>query len=374
MGCLLFVVTCSTASAGGFVEDLIDPDDGWLDGSKFLLDYPYAVLPVPIVITEPAIGTGLGVAAVHFHDAREDTPDDELDSHGRTIPRSISAVALGATDNDTWFVGGGHFGFYRQGSIRYEGLAGYADVYLDFYGTLDEPNSNGLSFNAEAYIFNQVLAFRLGESNWFAGGAYRFMSTDSRFDLGEDIPGVDNDALESDNAAVAAVLIYDSLDNQFTPKSGILSDLQLARFDEAVGGDYNYNQYTWLNQAFVPLSESWVLGLRLDADMVSGSLPFYAKPYIEMKGIPALRYQGTKIVTAEARLNWEIHPRWQLAAFVGAGRAADDIDDLSNASSRVSRGAGFRYMGIRKLGLNMGLDFAKGPEEEVVYISFGTRW
>ena len=97
------------------MEDMIDPEDGWLDGGKFLLEYPYAVLPVPIIITEPAVGTGLGVAAVHFHDTREDTPVDELDSQGRTIPRSVSALALGATNNDTKFVGGGHFGFYNQG-------------------------------------------------------------------------------------------------------------------------------------------------------------------------------------------------------------------------------------------------------------------
>ena len=368
------VSVCTTANAGSFMEDLIDPEDGWADGSKFLLEYPYAVLPVPIIITEPAVGTGLGVAAAHFHDAREDTPPEEVDSRGRTIPRSISAVALGATENDTKFVGGGHFGFYNQGNTRYEGVAGYADVFLDFYGTIDEPNDQGLSFNSEAIILNQVLAFRLGESNWFAGGAYRIMTTDTRFKLEDDIPGVDDDALESNNAAVAGVFIYDSMDNPYTPTSGILSDLQIAHFDEAVGGDFNYDQLTWLNQAHFSLAEKWQLGVRVDMDMAGGSMPFYAVPYIEMKGIPALRYQGKKIVTSEARLNWEFHPRWQVAAFVGAGRAAENIDDLSDAPSRVSRGVGFRYMGVRRLGMNMGLDFAKGPEEEVVYISFGTRW
>ena len=59
----LFVsVFCSTAFAGSFMDSLIDPDDGWLDGSKFLLEYPYGVLPVPIIITEPAVGNGLGLA------------------------------------------------------------------------------------------------------------------------------------------------------------------------------------------------------------------------------------------------------------------------------------------------------------------------
>ena len=374
LAALAMVFIGATANAGSFMEDLIDPEDGWVDGGKFLLEYPYAVLPVPIVITEPAVGTGIGVAAVHFHNAHEDTPPEERDSSGRTIPRSVSALALGGTNNDTKFIGGGHFGFYNQGNTRYEGVIGYADVFLDFYGTVEEPVDEGLSFNSKAVMLNQVLAFRLGESNFFAGGAYRLISTDTTFKLQNDPPGVDGDALDSNNAAVAAVFIYDSLDNTYTPTSGILSDMQIAHFDEAVGGDYNYDQLTWLNQAHVALTEKWNLGVRLDMDMAGGTLPFYAVPYIELKGIPALRYQGKKIVTTEARLNWEFHPRWQVAAFVGAGRAAEDIDDLSDAPSRVSRGVGFRYMAVRKLGMNMGLDFAKGPEEEVVYISFGTRW
>ena len=97
LACLATLTVCSTASAGSFFDDLIDPDDGWIDGSKMLLEYPYAVLPVPIIITEPAVGTGLGVAAVHFHDAPEGAPEDGLDSKGRAIPRSISAAAMGAT-------------------------------------------------------------------------------------------------------------------------------------------------------------------------------------------------------------------------------------------------------------------------------------
>lgn len=373
MACAM-IVASSMATAGSFMEDLIDPDDGWLDGGKFLLEYPFAVLPVPIIITEPAVGEGLGVAAVHFHDAPQDAPADGLDSKGRLMPRSISAVALGATTNDTKFIGGGHFGHYKQDSIRYEGLVGYADVFLDFYGSIDEPNEEGFSFNSEAVILSQALSFRLGDSDWFAGGVYRLITTDTRFDLHGGEPGINPDALDSNNAAVAALIRYDSLDNQYTPKAGIVSDLQLARFDEAVGGDFNYNQYTWLNQVHLPLADNWGLGLRLDLDMANGEVPFYAVPFIEIKGIPALRYQGKKIATTEARLNWQLHPRWQLGAFVGAGRAANHANDLSDAPSRVSRGVGFRYLGIKKLGMNMGLDFAKGPEDEVIYISFGTRW
>jgi hypothetical protein len=371
---LLMISSCSVASAGSFMDSLIDPEDGWLDGGQVLLDYHYGVLPVPIIITEPSVGNGFGLAAVHFHDAAKDVGPTGTDSRGRTIPMSISALAVGGTENGTRFAGGAHIGHYNRDTVRTETIAGYGDVFMDFYGTSIEPSEQGASFNSEALVFMQVLTFRLKESNWFAGGAYRLVNTDTTFELGNDIPGISDNVLQSANAAIGAVIRYDSLENQYNPDSGFVSDLQLARFDQSVGGDFNYSQATWLNQVHFSLSEEWKLRLRLDSNNIDGDAPFYALPYIELKGVPVLRYQGKNVLTTEARLDWGFHPRWQVGVFVGAGRAANNFDELADAPSRISRGVGFRYMGIRRLGLNMGVDVARGPEETSIYISFGTRW
>jgi hypothetical protein len=87
----------------------------------------------------------------------------------------------------------------------------------------------------------------------------------------------------------------------------------------------------------------------------------------------ATRYQGENLMTTELHLNWNFHPRWTILSFIGAGRTAEDCSDLGDANSHTAGGFGFRYLGVRKLGLNMGVDFAKGPEYQVVYISYGTR-
>ena len=49
-------------------------------------------------------------------------------------------------------------------------------------------------------------------------------------------------------------------------------------------------------------------------------------------------------------------------------------DDLTDTSAEAAGGVGIRYLGVRALGLSMGQDFAKGPEEDSVYLSFGTRF
>ncbi|MCX2980252.1 glyceraldehyde-3-phosphate dehydrogenase [Halieaceae bacterium IMCC14734] len=372
---LLLLVSYSALAADSFLSNFIDPDDGWFDGSQFLLDYPYGVLPVPVVITEPAVGEGLGLAAVYFHDADPAWDGERVGEDGRLHPLSTSAVVAAATNNDSKIVGGGHFGHYKRDTLRYEGMVGAADINLKFYGLGDgAENSGGFGFNAKALFVSQQLAFRLGRSNWFVGGELQYTDMETKFKTGIDIPGLDTFDFDSTNVALGVLAFYDSLSNPYTPHSGVLSDVSYKRYDESLGGDFDYNLLDLKNQVHFTPWQSLAVGLRLDASFLSGDAPFWALPFISMRGIPALRYQGENVVTAEVQGAWSLHPRWQLLGFAGAGQATQDRDNLGDAETHVSYGAGFRYLAVRQLGLNMGLDVAKGPEETVWYVSFGTKF
>jgi len=79
-------------------------------------------------------------------------------------------------------------------------------------------------------------------------------------------------------------------------------------------------------------------------------------------------------VTAEVEPRWKIDERWSVLGFAGVGRAADEFDELSSAARAYSYGGGFRYLLSRKLGLAGGFDLARGPEETVLYLTFGNAW
>jgi len=53
-----------------FQDYMIDPEDGMLDGSRYLSEVPQGFLPIPMVITEPAVGAGLGMGAIFFTKVR----------------------------------------------------------------------------------------------------------------------------------------------------------------------------------------------------------------------------------------------------------------------------------------------------------------
>ena len=59
---LLLLLCSATLQADSFFDKFIDPTDGKFDTSGWLIEYK-GLLPVPIIITEPAVGPGLVLQA-----------------------------------------------------------------------------------------------------------------------------------------------------------------------------------------------------------------------------------------------------------------------------------------------------------------------
>ncbi|MFC1778487.1 hypothetical protein ACFL3I_14330, partial [Pseudomonadota bacterium] len=126
-------------------ETLIDPEDGMLDASDYLAS-ARGFLPVPIIITEPAVGYGLGLAVAYFHAPKE----IDHEEHPHQGPPSIS-VGFGAkTENGTYLYGAGHSGVWKDDHIRYLGAVAKMNVNMSFYpdGLLGEiVGDRGIGFN-----------------------------------------------------------------------------------------------------------------------------------------------------------------------------------------------------------------------------------
>ncbi len=361
---LVFAVSGS-ASGSGFLDRFVDPLDGRFDVSEWI-ESRTGFLPVPILITEPAVGYGGGLALAFFHGPL-------ASGEGAKSP-SVSAVAFGGTENGTWFLGGGHLGIWREDRIRYLGGVGLASANLDYYGNGGAFSPQPVRFNTEAFGLMQEIMFRLGETRFFAGVGYRLVDTRNRFHragYGE-IPGIPELDFDSRSAGLSLILNYDSRDNLFTPSHGLDLEIELGDYGRIWGGDDEFRKYGGHLKYYRPLGRRWTLGLRLDVDAVDGKAPFYEYPYLEMRGVKVLRYQGRRAALAEAELRWRFHPRWFLVGFGGAGRTWSEGGRGSGTIG--TQGIGFRYLIARRLGLQMGIDVARGPEEIAFYIQVGSAW
>lgn len=347
-----------------------DPKDGDIDMSRWLLKHKGALL-VPIIITEPAVGTGGGLAAVFF---RRPPQSEESRERGDRIPPDIYGVAAFKTENGTYGYGLGGTFHFKDDTWRYAGIAGKASVNLDFYtqGLLQEPRKIG--YNLDGLFTYQQVSRRLGHSAWFVSGRWIYMDLDSRLNLQSDHQYFQPKDFASRASGLGLGLSYDSRDNTLTPSRGWLWRLEGTAYAPAFGSDNTFQTYRTHVYGYLPIAESWVLGLRADVRSARGETPFYQLPSIDLRGISYGRYQDENVGMVEAELRWNLTPRWSLLGFGGAGKAWGRSLDFGDASTHATEGVGFRYLIARALGLYVGIDWARSEDDHAFYIQVGSAW
>ena len=66
----LLALTGSVFNAAHAVS-FTDPVDGMFDMGEYLAENAYGFLPIPVIITEPAVGYGFGVVGMFLHETEE---------------------------------------------------------------------------------------------------------------------------------------------------------------------------------------------------------------------------------------------------------------------------------------------------------------
>jgi hypothetical protein len=349
------------------------------DGESREASNRYRLLPIPIIITEPAIGKGLGVALAVFHPLKSGAADlpkaatptsiDHMDD-SRQPPPVVSAAFGAYTSSDTWIAGVGHFNNWREDRIRYAGALAGARINSEFY-VLGFP----IGFSMEGVMVYQDVKFRLGRSDFFLGTALSYMDADNEFGLKPDevVPEPLLD-FAIKNVGLALRGSYDTRDNVMNPFSGLLTELSVWRYDEAIGGNYDYWSGKLKALSFHHFHDRYTLGLRLEVSAVDGRPPFFGYPWVKLRGIPAMRYQNKVAGALEVEGRYLLAPRWELSAFAGKGFTSDDVPFFDNPGNIYNFGAGLRYNIFTEHRVWAGIDVAKGPEDWAWYIQVGHPW
>jgi hypothetical protein len=364
----------SSSHADSLLAQFEDPEDHAFDASEWLLDRK-GFLPVPIVITEPAVGYGGGVALIFF---RESIRDVATRAHGgKVTPPNIYGAGAAWTENGTKGGGAAAMLTFKDDRWRYRGAIGKADVHLDFYGIGGDLGTGDLKigYSLDGWASSQQVLRRIGNSDQWLAVRSLYLDLDSKFDTGRPEPVLPESALAQRNSGLGLSWEFDTRDNIFTPSRGFIAAVETLFYEPDWGSDHSFQAYRARVFAYFPLGDRIVLGARLDGRTARGDVPFYQLPYIDLRGIPAARYQDENTAVAETELRWNVTSRWSAIGFLGAGRAWGEHDDFGDASTRVAKGGGFRYLIARRLGLYIGADYGWGPDDDdAFYLQVGNGW
>jgi hypothetical protein len=349
-----------------------DTDDGQFDMSRWLLEHR-GFLPVPIIVTDPALGNGGGLALAFFQRPHGGAPSGAQGDAVVTRPNLYGAGAL-RTGNGSEAYGAMASLHFDEDRWRYRGGVGKASINLAYHTPGRQLPPLEIDYNADGVISFQQGFRRLGRRDLYVGLAWIYMDMDLSFDIASDRDRFTPRELGSKSSGLGLSLEYDSRDNTFTPSSGWLGMIEGNAYLPGIGSDTAFQSYRGHAYAYWPLGRWFVLGGRADLRWANGDIPFYRLPYIDLRGIGSARYQDTRAGVLETELRWNMTSRWALVGFIGAGRTWGRHNSFSDGGDEVAKGAGVRYLIARQLGMHVGVDYAWGPEDHTFYVQVGSPW
>ena len=372
----LLAASGNSMAADWFRDRFIDPEDGQFDMSNYLLDHRGA-LPVPIIITEPAIGYGGGIALSWFSESMRDIAARAQQSGARPTPPNIYMLAAFGTENGTKGGAVGARMSFLDDTWRYRGGAMAMSINLDFYGiggTLQVPVDK-IGYNLKGSMVFNELTRRLGESDQWLGLRWLYTNLDTKLDFGtNEDAGLTDQEVAKKGSGLGLTYVFDSRDNIFFTRKGVEASVDAMFYSPRIGSDTTFQAYRAHAFAYIPAGDKAVVAVRADGRTARGDVPFYQLPFIDMRGVAAARYQDENVGVLELEGRYYVTPRWVVLAFLGAGRDWGRGTSFSDRGSIVSKGVGFRYVIAQRLGLSAGIDVAKGPDESAFYIQMGNAW
>ena len=329
------------------------------------------VIPLPYLITDRNIGYGLALGLAYFNENKR--------SNKEQIPPTVTGIMGAYTQTKTFLVGGFRSQSFSDDKIRYLGGVFYSNINIDFYklGKIDL-GENPFSVNINMWGTMQRAMFRVKETDFFIGVHYMFATSRSKLNLKREF------ILSSDSISVNAIntksyfsalgldFNFDNRDNTISPNKGVNTGLEILYNTELLGASENFAQFDLYFYGYLPLTK-WLYSLyKFDYDVFVGDVPFYFEPYLDLRGAPAMRYQGNQTIMAEIQLRVYLAKRFALVGFGGVGKAFDEVAEFNSSEWVYNYGTGLRYQLKKLFKIRIGADFAWCNDDFGWYLVVGS--
>lgn len=359
----------STRRTGLKKAILKDSLDGKFDLSGFLIN-AHGFIPVPQIITEPALGHfGLMFTSVFIKPNKVQVPS-------KYTPPDITAVFAGYTANNSWGMGALRVASLPKHHLKYRMGGGYGNVNLDYYRSLPVVGEQVFAFNFSMYGLQASVLRQIGKSDLYLGMDYLLGHNNAKpeFEWSE-LPDFVNDKdLDATLSSIGVDLELDKRDNVFTPNTGWYVSSDFGVNASWTGSDYDFQLLNLYVFRYFQFGKKWISGFRFETRQLWGDAPFYSLPAIALRGVPAARYQGEKTYVLETEQRFDFSTRWSVVAFTGLGKGITKNESFSDARLVYNYGTGFRYLIARAFKLRTGIDIAGSNEDFGWYIIFGSAW
>ena len=316
-------------------------------------------LAVPVITSDPKVGTSLGALAGYLH---------RFDPQS---PVSLFGIAGNYSNTDSYTLG--LFARSYFGADRHRLIAGIAtgkirNDYDDFLGSgLPIQTTDDLRLGAVRYLYRV-------KGDWFVGA--QFIATNYTI-IGENILTekiLDLLGLTGfDSNGIGAMVQFDDRDNQESPSRGRIFQFSNLAYRKALGGDESFDTYSMKFRQYLPHGNGHVVALRAQGRWTSDDSPRAAYSSVDLRGYVRGNYLAPNSIALEAEERFRLTDRWSIAGFTGAVCLYDGLGDCGHDNSwypGIGAGVIFNIKPAEKMVVRM--DYAWGKAgNSGFYVRFG---
>jgi hypothetical protein len=317
-------------------------------------------LVVPLVSSNPKIGTSAGGLAAFV---KKLDPDSRVSLVGLMYQYSSTDSSIGGAFARMSFGADHH---------RIVGIAAFGKInndYQDYLGT-GQPLQTRDDLRAVAGRY----LYRVGGS-WFLGALgtaanYQVFGADPEDDLVLETLGMRGFS----SAALGAVIMHDSRDNDDMPARGWYMNVNNLAYREAFGGSDTFDAYRADFKAFIPHGGGHVLAIRQN-NWITHDAPAVAQATVILRGYKLGQYLAPYMSSLEAEERLSLGRRWGATMFAGVAALYGEPVIPLKRSTLPTFGAGLQFIVKPAAHMLANLEYAQGVEDNHgIYLKFGYGW
>ena len=252
--------------------------------------------------------------------------------------------------------------FLKDAKYNVYGELGYYRYFFYFFGIGNDASDERESFNVN-FPRVRLSALKLVAPNLYVGGRYWFDNYQiAKVEEGglletQNITGNQGGTVSS----LGAVATYDSRDNIFFAKEGVLAEFSLMNNSTALGSDFNFTRVSLDAATYFTNKFDHTFAVNAYTSFIFGDAPFNELAMLggtkKLRGFYEGRYRDKKLwmVQGEYRMP-ELYWRLGLVVFGGVGSVAEEFSDFKNNQVHYTFGSGLRVLLSEKERINIRID------------------
>lgn len=311
----------------------------------------FVVAPIPI--SDPAVGSGLGVTTVYtFPKKKSEHPS----------PPPILGGGAFYTSNGSW--GGAAVAklFLKEDRYRVTLGATIGSFNYDLFAAGSE---------REPFAITQDLKGALGQvlvglaKRWYAGVRVSYLATEvSRQHPREEPIPIPHDQLDSTLVGLGVRVERDSRDSIFYPTAGSRLQLWANHNDTGLGSDFTFTKSWLIYTKYIKLIDPLVLAVEGAGCYATEGGPFYSLCMFGSKnllrGYTVGQFLDRWTLATQAEGRWRFAKRWIGTAFVGVGEDKPALPVSADTDSLPAAGIGLHWIAAPENMITVRAEYAVG--------------